>query len=177
MESTLLHGLVTRLGMVHLISGSVQTTPLKSEARFLLPGSYLPGWLNKVEVKQHKPWSIFAWGTVLSLFRSGSGERALHFQRVEGNLFAAFRKERQHFLSQNYLSLLDKTPCYIYPSKIADDTLYSPALWHMVLSITLVNNRAGPPEEWKPQPARVSDRERWKKMQKSQGRAEWPCGD
>lgn len=79
--------------------------------------------------------------TVLSLFRSG--ETTLHSPGAEGNFFfPALRKVRQDFLSQNNLSLcLTRLPAIFTQLKL--QMIYfqlhcSPALWHMVLSITLV---------------------------------------
>ena len=58
------------------------------------------------------------------------------------SFFPAFRKERQHFLSQNNLSLcLTRLPAIFTQLKlqmIYFQLHYSPALWHMVLSITPV---------------------------------------
>lgn len=87
---------------------------------------------------------------------SSEEKRPLYFPG--GKSFSLFSEKQFH--SQNNLSFLDKTPCYIYPTKIADDTLYTtPALWHMALSITPVT-RAGLPDNGNPGSARQSDRER-----------------
>lgn len=131
-----------RLVMGHYISGSIQPIPFKSEERLPLPGTDLPGWLSKVALRHYNTWSISgpASSTVLSLF--GSQERTLCVPEVDGNFFPAFRKERQHFLSQNNLSLcLTRLPAIFTQLKL--QMIYfqlhkSPALWHMVLSITLV---------------------------------------
>lgn len=65
------------------------------------------------------------------------------FQELkESFFFPAFRKGRQHFLSQNNLSLyLTRLPAIFTQLKlqmIYFQLHYSLALWHMVLSITLV---------------------------------------
>lgn len=78
--------------------------------------------------------------TVLSLFRGGKG--TLHFPGVEGNIFFLLskkKKKRQHFLSQNNLSLcLTRRPAIFTQLKfqmIYFQLHFSGALWHMFLSI------------------------------------------
>lgn len=55
-----------------------------------------------------------------------------------GESFSRFHKTDTTLpFPEQFISLLDKTPCYIYPTKIADDILPA-APRHMVLSITPV---------------------------------------
>lgn len=88
-----------------------------------------------MELRHYNTWFITrpAFLTVVSLF--GSWEWTLYFPGVEG-------KERQHFLSQYNLSLcLTRLPAIFTKPKlqmIYFQLHYSPALQHMVLSITLV---------------------------------------
>lgn len=69
-------------------------------------------------------------------------EKGPHFPGVEGNFFPCFQKRRQHFLSQNNLSLcLTRLPAIFTQLKlqmIYFQLHHSAALWHMVLSIMQV---------------------------------------
>ncbi len=105
-----------------------------------------------MEGRHHNTWSIVgpAFSTVLSLF--GSRERTLHFPGVEGNFFySCFQKTETTLpFPEQFISLLDKTPCYIYPTKIADDilpaALLSSSMAHGPVNHTSYN-RTGPPEQ------------------------------
>lgn len=71
-----------------------------------------------------------------------------HFPGAQ-DIFFSFTERRQHFLSQSNFSLcLTRLPAIFTQLKlqmIYFQLHYSPALWHMVLSITA--NRTEPPEQ------------------------------
>ena len=145
----------------------------------MLPGTDFRGWWSKVELRRHNIWSIIgqASSSVTSLFVSQERSTFSHFQGVEGFLFSRFQKRETTFpFPEQFISLLDKTPCYIYPTKIADDilpaALLSSSLAHGPVNHTSYN-RTRKQERWNPQPDRKSKRKDGKKenMRKQTERA------
>lgn len=111
-----------RLGMGHETPGSIQTVPSKSE------------WLttlNKVELKHRNTWPEARHQLLqLSSHCSGVESGETSHSRKETFVFLLLlpkkrERERETRLPfpEQFISRLDKTPCYIYPTKIADDTL------------------------------------------------------
>lgn len=122
-----------------------------------------------MELKHHNIWSIIgqASSSVPSLFGSQERSTFSHFQGVEGHFFFRFQKRETTFpFPGQFISLLDKTPCYIYPTKIADDILPA-ALLSSSMAHGPVNhssyNRTRQQERRNPQPDRESNRENGKK--------------
>lgn len=79
---------------------------------------------KKEELKHGNTWWTTApFSTVLPLLERW--EKILYFPGVEGNFFfSCFEKGGTTLpFPEQFISLLDKTPCYIYPTKIADDIL------------------------------------------------------
>lgn len=60
-----------------------------------------------------------------ALFVSRTERKTLGQPEVVGNYFFFFLVQKETTLPfpEQFISLLDKTPCYIYPTKIADDIL------------------------------------------------------
>lgn len=107
------------------------------EIRGTAPTSW--DWLTKVKLRHYNTWPI----TVAHLWLcSHCSQVRLIFSRSWGKCFPAFRKETKHFLSQNNSSLwLTRLPAIFTQLKlqmIYFQLHYTPALMHMVLSITLV---------------------------------------
>lgn len=132
---------------------------------YMLHGTDLCVWQSKVELRHHNIWSSVgpAASSVLSLFRIQHRTTFCSFPGLKGTFFFLLSERETTFpFPKQFISLLDKTPCYIYPTKIADDILPA-ALLSSSEAYGPVNhtgyNRTGPPEQWNPQLAKESCRE------------------
>lgn len=119
-----------------------------------------------MELRHHNIWSIVGPGFFICALIVRESREDHIFQELKENFFSCFQKRETTLpFPEQFISLLDKTPCYIYPTKIADDILPA-ALLSSSMAHGPVNhicyNRPGPRDQRDSQPDAESSRERWK---------------
>lgn len=151
--------------------------PIWIRKRLLLSVTDLPGWRSKVGLRHPNIWSIVGpvSSSVLSL--SGTRERTA-FSRSWRKLFPLLSEKKTTLpFPEQFISLLDKTPCYIYTTKIADDILPAAPLCSSMAHGPVNHasyNRTGLPEQWNPQRKQQGGLDRRKLKEESQRGEEKP---